>query len=196
MPTTWNPTWNTNPKLPGIPAHGHTQNSMQAPASAWTWISAATSSVSVEEAGKTAMGREVEVRETMDNKAHRVAEDVARSLPGKHILSGRNQSSRWDTNKRNAFAVVAQSPLIALGLQGWRWLRERRTGNVPASVRTSMRLVAHLALGGRKTLALVEIDGQRYLVGGGADSVTAIVATSSTPINSADAASAAAGESV
>ena len=39
-----------------------------------------------------------------------------------------------------------------------------------------MELVESLALGGRKQLFLVQCDRQRYLVGGGADGVAAIVA--------------------
>lgn len=200
MPTTWNPTWNMNPKLLEISAHGHAQAAMPAPVPAWTWISTTACSISMEEAGKQAMDRAVEDREGVDRKgmdgqAHRIPEGAADDLSGKNIPSCHNQPSRWAANKHNAFAVVAQSPLIALGLQGWHWLRARRGRHLPASVRTSMRLVAHLALGGRKTLALVEIDGQRYLVGGGADSVTAIVAASSAPASSAGAANVASGES-
>jgi len=74
------------------------------------------------------------------------------------------------------FPVLAQSPLMALGQRGWRWLVARCAGGVSAATRPDMRLVGHLALGGRKTITLVEVEGQRYLVGGGADSVTAIVA--------------------
>ncbi|HEX4020065.1 MAG TPA: flagellar biosynthetic protein FliO [Acidobacteriaceae bacterium] len=190
-----------NPKLLEISAHGCAQTTIPTPAPAWTWISTAACSISMEEADKKVMGRAVEDREgvdreRVDGRAHRIPESAADDLSGKNIPSRRNQPSRWAANKRNAFAVVAQSPLIALGLQGWHWLRTRRARHVPASVRTSMRLVAHLALGGRKTLALVEIDGQRYLVGGGADSVTAIVAASSAPAGPAVAANVAAGESV
>ena len=43
------------------------------------------------------------------------------------------------------------------------------------SARPAQKILTNLALGGRKSLTLVEIDGQRYLVGCGAESVTAIV---------------------
>lgn len=78
--------------------------------------------------------------------------------------------------RHRVFAEVAQAPLVALALHGWQWLRGRLAGKAPAMPRATLRLVAHLALGGRKTLALVEVEGQRYLVGGGGDTVTAIVA--------------------
>ena len=77
--------------------------------------------------------------------------------------------------KRAAGAVFAQSPLISLGMLCWRRLCGFLARSSPSAARDAMRVIGHLGLGGRKTLVLVEVDGQRYLVGGSADSVTAIV---------------------
>jgi flagellar biogenesis protein FliO len=52
----------------------------------------------------------------------------------------------------------------------WRALRKQRVG-----ARREMRMVECLSLGGRRQLMLVECSGERYLVGGGTDSVETIV---------------------
>ncbi len=75
--------------------------------------------------------------------------------------------------------VLAQSPLIAAALQGWQWLVTRCKGGAPATARPTLRVLSQLPLGGRKTLTLIDLEGQRYLVGGGSDSVTAILAIQS-----------------
>lgn len=77
-----------------------------------------------------------------------------------------------------AMAVLMQSPLIAFLLFVWRSVagRLRRIQAVPA--RPSMQVIGYLSLGGRRTLALVEIEGQQYLIGGSADQVSTIVAVS------------------
>ncbi len=75
--------------------------------------------------------------------------------------------------------VLAQSPLIAAALQGWQWLVARCKGGAPAAARPTLRVLSQLPLGGRKTLTLIDLEGQRYLVGGGSDSVTAILAIQS-----------------
>ena len=77
-----------------------------------------------------------------------------------------------------AFAVLAQSPVIVVLLQLWQWITARLKQTAPMATRSSMKTLSHLALGGRKTITLVEVDGVRYLVGGGADTVTTIVAVS------------------
>jgi flagellar biogenesis protein FliO len=61
------------------------------------------------------------------------------------------------------------------GLAAWllgvlRTLRKRRV-----TARREMRMVECLSLGGRRQLMLVECSGERYLVGGGADTVETIV---------------------
>jgi flagellar biogenesis protein FliO len=101
----------------------------------------------------------------MESVAHAIVEDEDEDGPG--VRAGQ---------RHRVFAGAAQAPLVALALHGWQWLRGRLAGKAPATPRATLRLVAHLALGGRKTLALVEVEGQRYLVGGGGDTVTAIVA--------------------
>ena len=77
-----------------------------------------------------------------------------------------------------AFGVLAQSPVIVVLLQIWQWVTARLKQTAPTATRSSMKTLSHLALGGRKTITLVEVDGVRYLVGGGADTVTTIVAVS------------------
>lgn len=75
------------------------------------------------------------------------------------------------------WAVVERSPWLMVGLRCWRGLRARFAGGPPVAVRRpSMQVLSNLALGGRKTITLIEVDGQRYLVGAGAESVTAMVA--------------------
>ncbi len=69
--------------------------------------------------------------------------------------------------------------MIAAALQGWQWLVARCKGAAPATARPTLRVLSQLALGGRKTLTLIDLEGQRYLVGGGSDSVTAILAIQS-----------------
>ena len=103
------------------------------------------------------------------------------ALKGRSALEVKKRAKKTakknkEKSARGSFFVLAQSPLMALGQRGWRWLVARCAGGVPTATRPTMRLVGHLALGGRKTITLVEVEGQRYLVGGGADSVTAIVA--------------------
>ncbi len=82
-----------------------------------------------------------------------------------------------------AFAVLAQSPVIAVLLLGWKWIAARWQRSTPITERPSMKTLSHLALGGRKTITLVEVDGVRYLVGGGADTVTTIVAVTTEDPN-------------
>ena len=64
-------------------------------------------------------------------------------------------------------------PIVQFVLHAIAWCRGKMAGM--ASSASPLRLVSHLALGGKKSLALVEADGVRFLVGGGADSVTVIV---------------------
>ncbi len=84
-----------------------------------------------------------------------------------------------------AWAIVERSPWLALGLRCWRGLRTRFASGTPQAVRRhSMQVLSNLALGGRKTITLIQVDGQRYLVGSGAESVTSMV-----PLRSDDLAS-------
>ena len=66
------------------------------------------------------------------------------------------------------------------GLAGWvlgliRGREARKTAK-------HMRVVEHLSLGGRRQLTLVVCDGQRFLVGGGADGVETIVRVGPEPV--------------
>ena len=64
-------------------------------------------------------------------------------------------------------------PVVQFVLHAIAWCRAKMAGTQSSA--SPLRLVSHLALGGKKSLALVEADGVRFLVGGGADSVTVIV---------------------
>ncbi len=59
------------------------------------------------------------------------------------------------------------------GLAGWVLSLIRKQG----ARRTAkhLRVVEHLALGGHRQLTLIVCDGERFLVGGGADGVETIV---------------------
>jgi flagellar biogenesis protein FliO len=60
---------------------------------------------------------------------------------------------------------------------GWFWafwavIRERAGARQPA--RRRLRLIESLAVGGRRTVTLIECDGRHFLIGGGSDSVQCI----------------------
>ncbi len=61
------------------------------------------------------------------------------------------------------------------GVAGWVLARLREYRGTCASTRKEMHLLETLSLGGRRQLMLVECGGQRFLVGGGAESVETIV---------------------
>lgn len=108
----------------------------------------------------------------------------------------RGKQGRWRAffrgrtcpSDRPTLSIVEQAPLAAFLVHGWRWLLGRFQGKAPRGARETMRLVAHLALGGRRSLVLVEVEGQRYLIGGSMDTVTAIVplAANTAPPNELD----------
>ena len=81
-----------------------------------------------------------------------------------------------------AMAVLMRSPLIAFLLLTWRRVSWRLRQKQIAQARPSMQVIGYLALGGRRTLALVEIEGQQYLIGGSADRVSTIVAVSPSAV--------------
>ena len=65
------------------------------------------------------------------------------------------------------------SPVEPGGLAGWvLGLIRQRNGN---AARRHLKVVETLALGGRRHLLLVTCDGERFLVGSGADRIDAIV---------------------
>ena len=77
------------------------------------------------------------------------------------------------------------------GLAGWvlRLLRVWRSQRLTAS--RQLRLVETLPLGGKRQVMLVMCDGERFLVGGGSDSVQTIVRVRAdgpfdAPMNSLD----------
>ena len=67
----------------------------------------------------------------------------------------------------------AMPPVVQFAMQAIAWCRGKAKRDAGAVAR--LRLVSQLPLGGKRSLALVEADGLRFLVGGSADSVTAIV---------------------
>ena len=102
--------------------------------------------------------------------------DTANPDTANPLEPAKTLSSAEALQSSGAQTVLAQSPLIAAALQGWQWLVARCKGGAPAAARPTLRVLSQLALGGRKTLTLIDLEGQRYLVGGGSDSVTAILA--------------------
>ena len=71
-------------------------------------------------------------------------------------------------------------------LTGWILSVLRRWRNSTAAAPRRMKVVESLALGGRRQLTLVACGTERFLVGGGAESVDVIVRVG--PDNQADAA--------
>ncbi len=69
-------------------------------------------------------------------------------------------------------------PIVQFAMHAVAWCRMKLKGGV--SVCSPLRLVSQLPLGGKRSLSLIEVDGLRFLVGGGADSVTIIVPVSRT----------------
>lgn len=67
----------------------------------------------------------------------------------------------------------AAEPVNPGGLAGWV-LGLIRGGEARKTAK-HLRVVEHLALGGRRQLTLVVCDGERFLVGGSADGVETIV---------------------
>lgn len=61
------------------------------------------------------------------------------------------------------------------GLAGWIIERLRVSRGSRASERREMYLLETLCIGGRRQLMLVECGGERFLVGGGMDTVETIV---------------------
>jgi flagellar biogenesis protein FliO len=67
------------------------------------------------------------------------------------------------------------------GLAGWILARLRASRRLRAAESREMNLLETLHLGGRRQLMLVECGGERFLVGGGAESVETIVQVSARP---------------
>jgi flagellar biogenesis protein FliO len=67
-------------------------------------------------------------------------------------------------------------PIVQFVMHSIAWCRAKfKGGTVEVS---PLRLISQLPLGGKRSLALVETDGLRFLVGGSVDSVTVIVPVS------------------
>ncbi len=88
--------------------------------------------------------------------------------------SSQQEAGKLRTRIRSA---AAQIPVLAAAERLAQRLAALGSGARArqAASRPAQKILTNLALGGRKSLTLVEIDGQRYLVGCGAESVTAIV---------------------
>jgi len=70
------------------------------------------------------------------------------------------------------------SELLKVSRPGWFWTlwTHLRSQERP---RRHMRLVENLAVGGKRTVSLVECDGRRFLLGGSADAVHCIASLDS-----------------
>ncbi len=89
-----------------------------------------------------------------------------------------NLPSRFASRAENApHASQAASPSYSLADRVQGWLRMR----APREQR--LRLVETLALGPRRSVAMIECDGQRFLAGLGSDGVTTIVPVTGTSAN-------------
>ncbi len=64
------------------------------------------------------------------------------------------------------------------GLAGWVLTRFRAYSGRRSAKHEHMRVLETLSLGGKRQLILVECGGERYLVGGGPESIQTIVRTS------------------
>jgi len=84
-------------------------------------------------------------------------------------------SKTWASTDR----LSGMPPIVQFVLRAVAWCRTKWTAG--ASEAAPLRLVSQLALGGKRSLSLVEVGGVRFLVGGGAESVTIIVPVVSGP---------------
>jgi flagellar biogenesis protein FliO len=82
--------------------------------------------------------------------------------------------------------VLTNDAQGAEGLTGWLLSVLRRWRNSTAAAPRQMKVVESLALGGRRQLTLVVCGTERFLVGGGVESVNVILRVS--PDNQADVA--------
>lgn len=64
--------------------------------------------------------------------------------------------------------------VVRFALQVGRWIRSRCIAKTDKPA--PLRMIGQMSLGGKRHLALVEVEGTRFLVGGGSENVTAIVA--------------------
>jgi flagellar biogenesis protein FliO len=71
--------------------------------------------------------------------------------------------------------------LVALGLLAWRNRRATAAGG------EAIRLVAHRYLGGKRFLTLVEVDGERLLLGLGGDQIALVARLGEHPTAAEDA---------
>ena len=98
------------------------------------------------------------------------AEDAAvkKNLPQRTLLFFSARASAIASSNPSAMP-----PVVQFAMQAIAWCRGKAKRDAGAVAR--LRLVSQLPLGGKRSLALVEADGLRFLVGGSADSVTTIV---------------------
>lgn len=73
-------------------------------------------------------------------------------------------------------------PIAQFVLHAVAWCKAKLIAG--ASEPATLKLVSRLALGGKRSLSLIEADGVRFLVGGGVDSVTIIVPVTPAASNS------------
>lgn len=77
-------------------------------------------------------------------------------------------------------------PIVQFVLSAVRWFQAKCAPC--AKPGTPLRLVAQLSLGAKRHISVVEVEGMRFLVGGGTENVTVIVPiTNETAMRTADA---------
>ena len=138
--------------------------------SAWTWnpqtsVQATSPSLPV----TTTTRPETELRGAQQRSATQAA--TAQSRAQTHAVG-----LRPNTLRERISSAAAQIPVLAAAERLAQRLVALGAGTRgKESARPSQKILTSLSLGGRRSLTLVEMDGQRYLVGCGAESVTTIL---------------------
>jgi hypothetical protein len=154
--------------------------------SAWTWNAAENAGGNADEkaAGK-ALGIGVSGASQLSGAAVQPQE---RSLDPSLKPSLNGQPANASALRQRIRSAAAQIPVLAAAERlAQRFTALGAGARHRQAARPAHRILTNLALGGRKSLTLVEIDGQRYLVGCGAESVTAILPVPAPACGSADA---------
>jgi hypothetical protein len=96
--------------------------------------------------------------------------DALGVLPGAGTRESVQSKSGW----RSWIPPLDRTPPLMQFLVGvTRWIQSKCKSGVAEA--PQLRLVGQLALGAKRHLSLVEVDGVQFLVGGGAEHITVIV---------------------
>lgn len=88
--------------------------------------------------------------------------------------AGTSESAGSKSGWRRWFPSLDRTPpLVQFIVRVTRWLKAKSRSGVTQA--PQLRLVGQLALGAKRHLSLVEVDGVRFLIGGGIEHVTVIV---------------------